>query len=940
MIDYSAIEKKWQDAWNEARIFEPEPNDKEGMLVTAAFPYVNAPPHMGHLRTYGTADFYARFMRMQGFNVLFPFAFHATGTPVLAFAKRLQNNDMDLIDELKLFHVSDEDIEKMKDPAYISEYFIKQVQSEWKKAGLGIDWRRKFISIEPLYGKLVEWQFINLKALGLITKGTHPVGWCENEKNAVGQHDTKHDIQPEIELVTAILFKDSASGVYFPCTTYRPETVYCATNIFIRGNAGYSIAAIGDKRYYIANDALELLKPQLNPIIEGSITSEELLSKKAINPVTNEEIPVLDGFFVKPDFGTGVVMSVPAHAPFDYIALERIKAVNPDVVNFTYKSCISVPNQKATGKIPVLAYLESFDANPDAIDEQIERATKALYREELKNGVMEIGNYKGKSVVDARRSIKQDMEKEKNAIEFYIVANSEPVYCRCGRKVTVKIVSDQWFINYGDQKWKGKMKGMFGNVKIYPEKFIPAFNNSIDWIDMRPAERSQGLGTAFPFNPEHIIEPLSDSTIYPSFYTYVHILRAKGIEPSQLKSEFFDYIIRDIGTSEKTSVATGISKDIIDRCKDSFEYWYRYTSRHSGPDLIPSHLIMYVFNHIALFPEKLWPKQMVVNGMVNYDGTKMSKSLGNVIPLGDAVEKYGADIIRFIEIANGDLGTDVDFSLSSVNGIRQKNQRLYDIIEDLSNMHSDHLTGIDYWLYSKLNSKIDKANRSMAEISIRDAYIEIYYNSINELKWYFDMGGYNSLVVKEFMEKITLMLSPIMPHLSEEFWHMLGNKTLSSAERWPSFDPNMINNDIEMAQEQIAGIIEDVNRILGIASAAKSNEGRAPKALHIILADKWKYDAYNILQENRSISETMKNELLKGIGAEKLSGFLTQYAKKIHGMKPVGSFEAISDSLESANESLSRRLGLEVMIEKEAESKSERAGRAAPDKPSIDIEWA
>ena len=133
MIDYSAIEKKWQDAWDAAKIFEPEPNDKDGMLVTAAFPYVNAPPHMGHLRTYGTADFYARFMRMQGFNVLFPFAFHATGTPVLAFAKRLRNNDMDLIDELKLFHVSDADIEKMKDPAYISEYFIKQVQSEWKK---------------------------------------------------------------------------------------------------------------------------------------------------------------------------------------------------------------------------------------------------------------------------------------------------------------------------------------------------------------------------------------------------------------------------------------------------------------------------------------------------------------------------------------------------------------------------------------------------------------------------------------------------------------------------------------------------------------------------------------------------------------------------------------------------------------------------------------
>ena len=106
MIDYKAIEEKWQKAWSDAKVFEAEPDDRPGLLVTAAFPYVNAPQHIGHLRTYGTTDMYARYKRMRGFNVLFPMGMHATGTPVIAFAKRIANNDQELVDELKVFHIA------------------------------------------------------------------------------------------------------------------------------------------------------------------------------------------------------------------------------------------------------------------------------------------------------------------------------------------------------------------------------------------------------------------------------------------------------------------------------------------------------------------------------------------------------------------------------------------------------------------------------------------------------------------------------------------------------------------------------------------------------------------------------------------------------------------------------------------------------------------
>src|SRR5208337_1411670 len=148
MIDYAEMEAKWQKAWDEAKTFSPEIEDKPSFMVFGAFPYVNTPQHIGHLRTFGTADALARYKRMRGFNVLYPMGFHATGTPVLAFAKRIKNNDKEIIDELKVFHVPDDQIAKMGDPVYIASYFITETGKAYRSAGFSMDWRRKFISTD------------------------------------------------------------------------------------------------------------------------------------------------------------------------------------------------------------------------------------------------------------------------------------------------------------------------------------------------------------------------------------------------------------------------------------------------------------------------------------------------------------------------------------------------------------------------------------------------------------------------------------------------------------------------------------------------------------------------------------------------------------------------------------------------------------------------
>ncbi len=970
MIDYNSIESKWQKVWDNEKVYEFDPDDREGILVTAALPYVNMPQHIGHLRTYSTADMNARFLRMRGYNVLYPMAFHKTGTPILAIAKRVRNNDKELFEELADYGIEESDIRKMADPMFIANFFTDIMEKGMRRAGYSIDWRRKFDTIQPRFSKLVEWQFLKLKEKGLIVQGEHPVGWCTNENNVVGQHDTRHDVQPRIEENIAIKFKDADSNAYFLCATYRPETIYAVTNLFINKDAEYVVAKIGEEEYYLAKDAALMLSNQKKLEVERSIAADELLKKKALDPITGNEIPVLPGFFVKSDFGTGVVMSVPSHAPFDYAAIERLKRDGYPVGEIRYRKVIDIEPSKdgktlgrsfaeeegsGTGdghsgngqksiddSIPALAYLSLIDGNIDAEDDVLDRATKAIYKEEAHWGIMAEGPYKGLREQEAREKIKKEMSAKGQAMSIYLLTNEEPVYCRCGTKVIVKVVSDQWFIDYGNEKWKAEVMKHLGSMKIYPQKLDETFRGVVDWIDLRAAERAQGLGTPFPFNPSHIIESLSDSTIYMTFYTFDHILAANNVQPESLKPSFFDYLFEYNKDISAVSKDTGISEEVIKKCKDSIDYWYTSTRRHSAPDLVPNHLTMYIFNHVALFPEKFWPKSIIVNGFVNSEGQKMSKSMGNIVPLISGAEKYGVDPLRFLEVTSADLDTDINFNISALEGVYERNEYLYKTAGEVNAMESGELTHIDYWLYSKLNRKIKDATAYMKNMNIRNAYTRMFYDSVSELQWYKRRGGKNGIVVKDFMEKIVKMLAPIMPHFAEELWHMMGNNTLIVREKWPEEDEGMISDKEEAIEEIIKGTIEDIKKSVELSSKMDLNAGKKVSKVKIIVAEQWKATAYALLSKTKDIGGTIGSSALSGIDKERLSKFVSQFAKNVRTLVETAEMDetALEKSLEEAKGFINGETMLSIEVEEEGKSKSARASRAMPYKPAIEIIWS
>ena len=649
-------------------------------------------------------------------------------------------------------------------------------------------------------------------------------------------------------------------------------------------------------------------------------------------------------------------MSVPAHAPFDSAALEKLR-IGGTSIPTEWRSVIRIERpgdtratptkeeielaRKADPSATVEAYIELLKHDKIPTDAVLETATKLVYREESRWGFMSHGKYSGKKETEARELIRADLISAGDSFAMYELTNEKPVFCRCGYRIVIKSVEGQWFINYGDKDWKAKTRKQMESMRIYPEGSMNTFEKVLDWIDMRATERAQGLGTPFPLNKDHIIESLSDSTIYPSLYTYIHLIRDFAIKPEQLKLEFFDYVLCNRGDAKSVESTTGISEITAKKCRDSFAYWYAETSRHSGPDLIYNHLVMYVFNHVALFNEKFWPKQIVVNGLVNYEGQKMSKSLGNIIPLKQGVAQYGVDPLRFIEIVSAELGTESDFKAEGVNSIRSKNDFLHKLIGSLGEMKSTELSHNDFWLYSKLNSKVKHATELLDAMLLKEAYIEIYYNSVTELKRYVDRGGSNGMVLRDFLEKLTVMISPIMPHVAEEFWHDLGRNTFVVKEQWPLFDESMINANEEAVEELIDGTMSDVRKGIELTSKITANQGKKVKEVLIIIADDWKLHAYNALAREKNLGKVMALPTPAGLDKEKLSKFLSQFAKKTGSLVAVPelSAEEMVKGFTDSSAYLSERMGATVIAVSEADSKSERAARALPGRPAIDLIW-
>ena len=954
------IEEKWLNNWETAKIFEANPDKaKPKFFLTFPYAYMNGPLHVGHAFTASRVDAYARFKRMQGYNVLFPWAWHWTGQPLVGASERVAKGDKDFIRGLKeIDGVPESELKKFVDPLYMATYYTNEGRMAAKKIGFSVDWRREFNTTMPTYQKFIEWQYANLRNLGYVTKGTHPVVWCTKCESPTGDHDRQVGEGVTPEEYTLIKFKlDKETRL--PAATFRPETIYGVTNIWLNPDATYVEATVDGEKWIISQQAAEKLKKQGRVVkINCQIKGRQLIGKTFENPETKGRLPILPGWFVDPNQATGVVYSVPAHAPYDWLALkdlqenpDKLKEFGIDAESVKTIKPISLIKIEGYGEYPAIEIVQKLGVK-DQNDPKADEATNQLYKKEFHGGVLKENcrNYAGKPVKNIKETLIADFKTRGIADAMYDLPQS--VVCRCMTPCVVKVLQDQWFLNYSDLEWKEKAKQALSKMEIYPETAMLWFQTVIDWLKEWACARTTGFGTPLPWGKGWIIETLSDSTIYMAFYTINKHIRQHNIKPEALTKEVFDYIFTGKGKPKDLAAKAGIDAETLEEMHSEFEYWYPVDLRVSAKELVSNHLTFFIFHHTALFRREHWPKAIGVNGMLMIEGKQMHKSKGNFVTMKNAIEKYGADATRCALMMGAEGMDDPDWRAENAKDLQGKLESLYNFAEEIiQNAKTSENGHHEKWLMSTLQARISAVTENLEIMKTRTALEIALFEVWNDFRWYARRkGNMHAKVLREALKTWLKLLAPFAPHICEELWSQIQEKCFISQTQWPQADLKQKNPVAEGRENLIKEVIDDT---LNVLKATKI----VPKKICYYTAAQWKWKVYLKTLEKSVRGEVKMSDLMKELAADKelkrymkeIAKFAAKIIKDANALPKerkqtiletgvLNESEAITDAANFLNDRFKAQVAVYGEEDKNRYDPKQRSTAAMPSRPAIYIE--
>lgn len=866
-------EAKWQDRWAAAHIFEPEiDNSKEKFFITVPWPYTNSSLHVGHGRTYTVADIIARYKRLVGYNVLFPMAFHQSGTPILAFSERIRRGDektlslyRDTLSEYEKPEDIPQRIEEFKEPEKIAAYFSDRVIKDFISLGYSIDWRRRFTSADPFYQDFVRWQFNKLDKLGLIKNGEYPVVYSIDDKNAVGEDDISDgDIDKvSVEEFTAVVFHGEEYNLI--AASLRPETVFGITNLWVSPKAKYVKFEMDGKYYVVSEEGLEKLsfqKPDVKRI--SDIDVSDILSKKFRTPFKHKQINVYKSGFVDPDNGTGIVYSVPGHAIWDYVAiLDAGLNLMP----------IRVLETTGTDKSTVVSLIAELGISSLADADKLKEATQRLYKIEFYEGKLLQNNdrFSGMSVEKAREAIKAELFEKEDGFIFY--ETSRKAVTRGGSKVIAAVLSNQWFIDYSVGWWKKASHDIVNSMLYHPEFYRNAMNDAVDWLRERPCARRRGIGTKLPFDREWVIESLSDSTLYPAVYTNVQHYSKIRDKVGTITDDLIEYIFTE-GPEESLEKYGEDVRELARAARTEKDYWYGVDIRLTAPAHLSNHLAFYIMNHAALMPKRDAPRGIIISGMLLASGAKMSKSKGNAISLLKLTSKYTADLYRLFVAVNADISSILDWNESEIAAVRKKYESFVDAVNTSSQNGNRGNRQVENWFRSKFNQHLKEYFEKMAQFDIRGAYISVFYEVLNDLKYVESRGGNLSSCISSIRDEWLKIMSPVIPHTCEEIWEKFGNNGFVSAQTMKPEDIGAIDHASIDSEKYLQDIVTDVREIIKATGITPSiieiqtcDRGLRTAAEHMMKNElssvdpEFKQSIPDFMKNKKNIDLTVENEL-------------------------------------------------------------------------------
>ena len=957
MSGYSEMEKKWQAAWSKKGLDRAERDaTKPKFMIIFAYPGVTGFLHVGHLRGYSYTDAIGRYKRMTGHNVLFPVGTHATGNGAIVLASRVSNGDTKYIEYLTANGCPKNKLDDLKDPLKAVDYFNSvYVNDYWKRFGFLTDWRRFTCTLYPDYGKFIQWQFRKLNEHGLLIQKPYYSPACPvHGPVAIDASETDISKGGNAEVQEYTLLKFKHGNEYLVAATLRPETVYGQVCFWVNPDVTYTRIKKGNETWIISKEAAEKLQLQVDDVtVLSPIAGKDMIGWKCEAPMIHKEVPVLPASFSDPNVGSGLVTSVPSDAPDDWISLEALKndpaltkkyGLSKQIIDSVVP--ISIISIEGYGEFPAQDVIKEMGITAPG-DPKLEEAKKQVYKDGYHKGRMKntCGPFSGMKVEEAKEKMKQAMLDSGEAELFRDL--TEEVVCRCGMRVRVKRIDDQWFIDYGNEKLTERTSEHCRSMNIYPPEFDENIHSTLRWFRERACVRQGNwLGTRFPLDDKWIIEAISDSTLYPLYYLISLYANYGRISPDNMTEEFFDHVVLGKGDVKIISEKTGVTESILNEIREDIKYWYPLDINLGGKEHMTVHFPAFLFNHRAILPDHMQPGGIIVNWYITGEKNKISKSKGGAQPIPGAIEEFGVDTLRLYYAHIASMFVDVEWSAAGVAMYRQRLDRIMGGVEELlSSANDGKKNDIDEWLTSRFSSHALSIRSAMEKYELRQMATAVYFEMYNDIKWYGRRGGCNKETIRAALKDWIAFMTPITPHIAEEMWSLVGFEGLVSEATLP--EAGVMSGPAEYREDFIREVMSDVAQIRKVTSAE-------PKKIFFYTSPAWKTSILKMGAEMMGSSTLDIPSLTKRCMADesfrKNGKAVSEFVKKAVTDLTRSSSETVRNLAEtdeysllvSAKGFLKEELGAEVEVfssdDGSAYDPQNKSKAAVPGRPAIYLE--
>ena len=948
---------RWQDAWARAGLSVGQrAPDRRKFYLLIAYPGASGFLHVGHLRSFAYADALHRYHRALGEATLFPFGLHASGIPAVTFARKVQARDPTVVAALEDAGVPPAVWPALETPEEAARFLGDEYRRVLRRIGALIDETTYVTTIDEDYGRFVAWQMRALHAAGDVVQGSYFTSVCPVcGPVAVDPSETDLERGGDAEVVRFILVPFRLDdGRELLAGTLRPETVFGVTNVWVAPSEDLVVWHHGSREFLVARNGGERLVEQHGGRIGRTVPATELVGKTVRVPVAERRVPILASELVDPAVGTGVVMSVPAHAPADAAAVlalsepERHALGAPPIL-------IEIPREPALTAseesllegdgTPAERALRAVGATGLADADAVQAATERLYRLEFVRGRMTVPSLRGRPVREARTEVERSLRTDDVPAELQEF--SKPVVCRNGHTVVIRKVPDQWYLRYSDPEWKARTQDAVRSMSTWPAEYGRELPGIVEWFADRPcARKGPWLGTPLPMDPAWVVEPIADSTFYMAYYIVRRFVSTGRLTAAQLTDAFFDHVFRGSGTGEPT-----VAPELQAEVRQEFLYWYPLDVNMGGHEHKRVHFPVFVYAHARLVPPELWPRSIFVNGWVTgASGGKLSKKEvgskgGRIPPIDGALERWGADALRLYYVTAASPAADVEWSSDAVDAARERLEEVERLVVETRG-DGPGSPELDAWLISRMHGVVARVRAGFGAADLRPPAEEIYVGVPALLRRYYARGGVPGTATAKVGRAWTLLLAPITPHLAET----LGAgrfPSLVALEPFPSEDEFARSDVAEAREEYLARVEEDLRAVL---RPSRERGDAAPRAVAFFVAAPWKTEVERWMREavGRHEEPTVRAVMDRARSHPDVLGHRAEVPSYVQRVAPLLRSEPAVEpptvdeveTLRSAEAHLARRFGFDsvaVYPEREGEPHDPlgRRERARPGRPAF-----